>query len=63
MGLFDNHSKCARCRKKGEGQDPCVLKKECSICDALTPEQIIQLSTPMYQIRKERKAKADKRSL
>ena len=34
--------------------------KECSFCYALTPEQIIHLATPTYQIRKERKAKADK---
>ena len=39
-----------------------VLKKECSFCDALTPEQIIQLATPTYQIRKERKAKAEKQT-
>ena len=24
MALFDNHKKCARCRDKGVGDDPCV---------------------------------------
>ena len=62
MALFDNHSRCAHCCEKGQGLDPCVLKKECSFCDALTPEQIIQLATPTYQICKERKAKADKQT-
>ena len=63
MALFDNQSRCACYREKGRRQDPCVLKKEYSFCDALTPEQIIHLATPTYQIRKERKAKADKQSL
>ena len=24
MALFDSHSKCAHCREKGIGDDPCV---------------------------------------
>ena len=32
MAGFDSHSKCARCRDKGVGDDPCVLKKECDVC-------------------------------
>ena len=32
MAVFDGHLKCARCRDKGVGDDPCVLKKDCSIC-------------------------------
>ena len=32
MALFDNHKKCARCRDKGVGDDPCVKKLDCSIC-------------------------------
>ena len=55
---FDSHSKCARCRDKGLGNDPCVLKKECDICRGFTPEQILQLSTPTYRDRKEKKATA-----
>ena len=39
MALFDAHSKCARCRDKGIGQDPCVEKKPCQICDNLSEEQ------------------------
>ena len=27
MALFDNHSRCACCREKGQGQDPCVLNR------------------------------------
>ena len=54
MAGFDSHSKCARCRDKGVGDDPCVLKKECDVCKGFTPEQILQLSTPTYRDRKEK---------
>ena len=54
MALFDNHKKCARCRDKGVGDDPCVKKLVCSICKAFTPAQIHQLATPTYKERKER---------
>ena len=53
MAVFDNHKKFARCRDKGVGDDPCVKKQECKICQALTPAQLKQLSTPTYQSRKE----------
>ena len=46
MALFDGHLKCARCRDKGVGDNPCVLKRNCPICKAFTPEQILQLATP-----------------
>ena len=55
MAGFDSHSKCARCRDKGLGDDPCVLKKECLICKGFTPEQTLQLPTPTYRDRKEKK--------
>ena len=55
MAGFDSHSKCAGCRDKGLGDDPCVLKKECLICKGLTPEQVLQLATPAYRDRKEKK--------
>ena len=55
MAGFDSHSKCARCRDKGLGDDPCVLKKECLICKGFTPEQVLQLATPAYKDRKEKK--------
>ena len=54
MALFDNHKKCARCREKGVGDDPCVKKQDCQICKAFTPSQILQLSTLTYKVRKER---------
>ena len=58
MAGFDTHSKCARCRDKGLGDDPCVQKKECVICRGFNPEQIQQLSTPTYKDRKDKKATA-----
>ena len=45
MAGFDTHSKCARCRDKGLGDDPCVLKKECMICKGFT------LSSPFNWLR------------
>ena len=53
MALFDSHSKCAQCREKGIGQDPCVEKKPCQICDNLSEDQKKQLATPSYRTRKE----------
>ena len=47
MAGFDSHSKCARCKDKGIGDDPCVQKKECDICRRFTPEQILQLATKL----------------
>ena len=58
MAGFDTHSKCASCRDKGLGDDPCVQKKECAICRGFNPEQIQQLSTPTYKDRKDKKATA-----
>ena len=55
MAGFDTHSKCARCRDKGLGDDPCILKKECVICKGFTPDQVLQLATPAYRDRKEKK--------
>ena len=54
MASFDKHSKCARCRDKGLGEDPCVKHLACEFCDLLTPEQLLQLSTPTYKIHKEK---------
>ena len=53
MVLFDNHKKCARCREKGVGDNPCVKKLDCQICNGFTPAQIQQLATPTYKSRKE----------
>ena len=54
MALFDSHKKCARCREKGVGDDPCVMKLDYQICKAFTPSQVQQLATPTYKSRKER---------
>ena len=53
MTSFDKRARCARCRDKGHG-DPCVKNFACEFCDLLTPEQLLQLSTPTYKIRKEK---------
>ena len=47
MALFNNHKKCARCRDKGVGEDPCVKKLECQNA------QVQQLATLTYKSRKE----------
>ena len=54
MALFDSHKKCARCREKGVGDDPCVKKLKCQICKVFTPSQVQQLATPTCKSRKER---------
>ena len=56
MAGFDPHSVCARCRDK-KGSDPCVEnpEKDCKLCLALTPEQLNQLSTPSYKMKKEKR--------
>ena len=58
MASFDQHSYCARCREKFKGGDPCVEKKDtsqCKFCLALTPEQLTQISTPSYKLKKEKR--------
>ena len=57
MAAFDQHQRCSRCRESKKGQDLCVLGEACHLCEALTPDQLKQLSTPKYRERKE-KAKA-----
>ena len=57
MAIFDSHSRCARCRENGIGSDTCVLGQDYS---ALTPDQIKQLVTQTYELRKEKKAKNGK---
>ena len=61
MAGFDLHSFCARCRDKKKGKDPCVEKPnvECQLCKALTPEQVSQLATPSYKLKKEKRDKAE----
>ena len=50
MASFDKHSRCARCREKGHGDDPCVQNLQCDFCSVLTPEQVLKLSTPTYKL-------------
>ena len=57
MASFDSHLACARCRDKGKGKDPCVAKPdiECTICSSFSPEQRLQLATPSYKIKKDKR--------
>ena len=55
MAAFDGHKKCARCRDKKLGDDPCVKNQLCTICDSFTEQQRSMLSTPQYKIRKDKK--------
>ena len=61
MAGFDLHSVCARCHDKKKGKEPCVGKpdSECQHCKVLTPEQLAQLSTPSYKLKKEKRDKSD----
>ena len=65
MAQFDQHSYCALCREKNKGKDHCVESKHttiCKFCLALTPEQIAQIFTPSYKLKKE-KHEAPKKNL
>ena len=58
MAIFDQHSYCARCCEKNKGKDPCMESKDtttCKFCSAFTPEQLAQISTPSYKIKKEKR--------
>ena len=56
MASFDLHKRCARCRDKGIGDDDCVEKRSCVICDGFTETQKDILATPTYKIRKDKKS-------
>ena len=54
MASFDTHVRCARCREKGAGSDPCVQgKDDCAACLLLTPDQRKQLETTETSQREE----------
>ena len=57
MASCDGHAFCARCRDKKKGEDPCIKnpESECNFCNILTPEQLQQLSTPSYRLKKEKR--------
>ena len=56
MASFDLHKRCARCRDKGIGDDDCVEKRSCVICDGFTDTQKDMLAIPTYKIRKDKKS-------
>ena len=56
MAAFDLHEKCARCREKKIGDDPCVKGQICVICEGFSEAQCDSLVTPSYKIRKEKRA-------
>ena len=56
MANFYLHDKCARCCEKSIGEDDCVLNKSCVICDGFSESQREMLATPIYRIRKDKKA-------
>ena len=51
----DLHDKCARCRDKSIGEDDCVMKKQCSICEGFSDSQREMLSTPTLESAKTRR--------
>ena len=55
MASFDSHCFCTRCREKGKGTDPCITNNDCQACNSLTEEQRVQLSTPSYRLKKEKR--------
>ena len=58
MADFDTHFHCARCRDKGKGKEPCVSDPQtsnCQICNSLTSDQLQQLATPSYKLKKEKR--------
>ena len=56
MAAFYLHEKCARCREKKVGDDPCVKGKACNMCKGFTDAQRDTLATPSYKILKDKKA-------
>ena len=58
MASFDSYSFCAWCRDKGKGKDPCIEKPDttdCKFCNSLTEDQHLQLATPSYKLKKEKR--------
>ena len=55
MASFDLHKRSARCRDKAIGDDDCVEKRPCAICDSFSEVQKEILSIPTYKLHKEKK--------
>ena len=58
IASFDEHYKCARCRHKGVGDDPCVLEQDCRWCVVPFAEERQQHVTPMNKTHKEHQKKS-----
>ena len=59
MAMFWQHSLYVYCIGKGQGTDKCVTKQDSELFDIITLEQLSQLSTPMYKLRKEKEKNRD----
>ena len=58
LASFDGHAYCTCCRDKGKGEELCISDQEasdCKFCNAFTPEQRVQLATPSYKLKKEKR--------
>ena len=58
MASFNSHSFCAQCRDEGKEKDPCVEQPdttECKFCNLLVPDQCLQLATPSYKCKTEKR--------
>ena len=55
MASFDSHCFCTCCREKSKGSHPCISHNDCTACNSLTEEQRLQLSTPSYRLKKEKR--------
>ena len=53
IAAFDKHLRCAHCRDKAQGSNPCVLKKACNFA---TQEQVTLLSTASHMFKKDKKS-------
>ena len=52
MAGFDMHEKCARCRDKGLGKDPCIVGGAiCKICDNLPVGRLAREMTPVSPLK------------
>ena len=57
MVRFDQHARCAHYRHKGQDSDSFDLNQNSNFCNVLTPEQVGQLCTPSYKLKKYKKSK------
>ena len=55
FNLYSYYSKCTRCCDKGVECHPCILKKDCDLCNSLTSDQTSQLANPTYKAHRDKK--------